>query len=216
MAMIGGNRFTGFTQPEPDPGLYGTQSIAPMLQQPLPQDPRIEKAMQPGFFGKGGKGWTLAGILGDALQTMGGGQATFAPQQQRWQEMEEARQSRLAELLERRNRPSPVNLGNGGFGTWSADGGLQVEREPMQQPGEQERLLERYLDPNTPPEIKELIRPMMRGAQYDPRLMAPIIQLKTDAAQELKQTAPGSSSGGGGGQYEYKMVDGKLLRRRVG
>lgn len=198
MAMIG-NRFTGFTPQEPE--LYGTQSIAPQTQQPIPQDPRIAQAMQPGFFGKGGKGWNFVGMLGDALQQFGGGQATFAPQQQRWREMEEERKSRLAELLAKRQRPQPVNLGNGGFGTWSEDGGLQIQREPTQQPGEQERLLERYLDPSTPENVKSVIRPMLRGAQYDAGVMAPIIQLKTDSAQEIKQTVPGKapSAGAGGG-----------------
>lgn len=173
----------------------------------LPQDPRIAQAMKPGFFSAGGNGRNLIGILGDAMAAAGGGRPYYGPamlqqkQQDRQQQQEDERwQKRLThETQAKRQTPQAVNLGNGGFGVWSPDGGLRIEREPQQQPGEQERLLERYLDPATPDNIKEVIRPMLRGANLDASVMAPIIQLKTDAAQEVKQTVPGKAAGAGGG-----------------
>lgn len=46
-----------------------------VLSQQLP-DMAAEK---PKLFGKGGKGWQVLGIIGDALQTAGGGRATYMP-----------------------------------------------------------------------------------------------------------------------------------------
>ena len=158
---------------------------------------------RPGFFGAGGAGRGIAGVIGDALLSASGRNPIYAPlvAQQRQQQQEDERwEKRLThETQAKRQTPQAVNLGNGGFGVWSPDGGLRIEREPQQQPGEQERLLERYLDPATPDNIKEVIRPMLRGANLDASVMAPIIQLKTDAAQEVKQTVPGKAAGAGGG-----------------
>lgn len=47
------------------------------LTQPMPPAP--PEAKKPGAFGKGGDAWKIMGIIGDALQTAAGGQATYAP-----------------------------------------------------------------------------------------------------------------------------------------
>lgn len=47
--------------------------IAPM------KDPQMPPAIKPKAFGKGGKAWQILGIIGDALQTAGGGRATYMP-----------------------------------------------------------------------------------------------------------------------------------------
>ncbi|MGE0776634.1 MAG: hypothetical protein AB7G25_13075 [Sphingomonadaceae bacterium] len=66
-------RFGGF-QPPPD-RLSGTNPIGTDLQQPLPNDPRVDKAMAPRFFESGGLGQKLAMILGPTLMAAGGNQA---------------------------------------------------------------------------------------------------------------------------------------------
>ena len=106
------------TQP-PQP--MGTHPIG-MDQQMvnLPTDPRITKATQPGMFAKGGRGWQILGIIGDALQTAGGGKPTYQEAQQKWAEMEQERQKlsteqkfKMAELATKLHTPQIVNAGNG-------------------------------------------------------------------------------------------------------
>lgn len=47
--------------------------IAPM------KDPAMPPAIKPKAWGKDGKAWKILGIIGDALQTAGGGRATYMP-----------------------------------------------------------------------------------------------------------------------------------------
>src|SRR5689334_1194632 len=58
---------------------------------PLPINTAVQSALKPSFFGQGGTGRTIAGIIGDALLTASGHQAQFAPlmAQQRQQDREE-------------------------------------------------------------------------------------------------------------------------------
>ena len=106
------------TQP-PQP--MGTHPIG-MDQQMvnLPTDPAITKATRPGMFAKGGRGWQILGIIGDALQTAVGGKPTYQEAQQKWAEMEQERQKlsteqqyKLAELATKLHTPQIVNAGNG-------------------------------------------------------------------------------------------------------
>lgn len=221
MGLFGGGAdYSVFGKRDPL-GVDGSQPIgnwgATPLQVPIPQ-PAPQRG---GMFANGGlsKKQILLGGLMDAIGSFAGRQPSFIPQvmqqqqQDRLDEREDSRWERrqTAEMDQKRRTPQAVNLGNGGFGVWSPEDGLRIEREPTQQPGEQERLLERYLDPATPDNIKTLIRPMLRGANLDASVMAPIIQLKTDAAQEVKQTVPGKAagSGGGGGASSTRVVNGR-------
>lgn len=52
---------------------------APEMQTAPMQDPKMPPAIKPKPFGKGGKAWKILGIIGDALQTAGGGRATYMP-----------------------------------------------------------------------------------------------------------------------------------------
>jgi hypothetical protein len=54
----------------PVPDVARMSPVAPGERDPL--------APKPKAFGQGGTGWKVLGILGDALQTMGGGKATYA------------------------------------------------------------------------------------------------------------------------------------------
>jgi len=109
------------THPIAGPSAYGTPGIGDGVPGGnLPTDPRIAKALQPGMFGKGGRGWQILGIIGDALQTAGGGKATYQEAQQKWAEMEQERQKlsteqqyKLAELATKLHTPQIVNAGNG-------------------------------------------------------------------------------------------------------
>ncbi len=88
--------------------------IAELMGQPLvsgdqnrpgipPMDPNIKK---PGAFGQGGKGWNIMGIIGDALQTAGGGQGSFMPMVAQQQQQEEKGRQLLAQLLQQQQMKS--------------------------------------------------------------------------------------------------------------
>lgn len=74
--------------------LLQQQAVQP-LQQQLPQ----VTPPKPGTFDKGGNGWKILGLIGDALQVTGGGQATYAPAVAHERELETEGRQRLAELL---------------------------------------------------------------------------------------------------------------------
>lgn len=96
--MIAEREPLNFGAPMPD-DILGTKPIGTpgIGDGVIPNDPRIAKAMQPKFFGKGGKGWTIMGILGDAMAAAGGGQATYLPAMQERQKREQEQQRWLAE-----------------------------------------------------------------------------------------------------------------------
>lgn len=84
---------------------YG-QPIGNMQPQQLPTDPRAAQATRPGFFGKGGRGWGILGVIGDGLQVAGGGRATYQDHMQqqqeyaqRLQELQAERQARQQERM---------------------------------------------------------------------------------------------------------------------
>ena len=52
---------------------------APEMQPAPMKDPQMPPAIKPKAFGKGGKAWKILGIIGDALQTAGGGRGTYMP-----------------------------------------------------------------------------------------------------------------------------------------
>lgn len=75
--------------------------LSQMLQaeQPFQQQIPQVQAPKPSAFAKGGKGWEILGIIGDALQTAGGGQATYGPMMAEQRQEEERGRQRLAELM---------------------------------------------------------------------------------------------------------------------
>lgn len=66
--------------------------IAPM------KDPAMPPAIKPKAWGKGGKAWKILGIIGDALQTAGGGRATYMPAMLDLQEKVDAERKWQAQL----------------------------------------------------------------------------------------------------------------------
>lgn len=91
-------------------------------------------ATRPAFFAQGGVGRNIAGAIGDGLAQMAGFQPVFGPAQ-RVQRESEARLHQLMELERFKAeqdaaRLQGVNLGGGGFGTWSQAGGFNILREP--------------------------------------------------------------------------------------
>lgn len=87
----------------------------------LPQVPK------PGTFDTGGKGWQILGVIGDALQAVGGGQGTYIPSilaerqqeeegRRRLAERQAERQQTLADWLWKqqyeRDNPSPTGMEN--------------------------------------------------------------------------------------------------------
>lgn len=75
--------------------------LSQMLQaeQPLQQQIPQVQPPKPSAFAKGGKGWEILGIIGDALQATGGGQPTYGPMMAEQRQEEERGRQRLAELL---------------------------------------------------------------------------------------------------------------------
>lgn len=103
-------------QPQPEQ----TPSLASYLQAPLtnealqkPQMPDpsagfVEMAPLPGVkpstWGQGGKGWQIIGAIGDALQTMGGGQATYMQGVREQQQQEADGRKWLQQLMAQREQ----------------------------------------------------------------------------------------------------------------
>lgn len=150
-----------------------------------------DKAMQPKAFEKGGKGWQVLGVIGDALQVAGGGRATYADAQRWWQEQEAERERQAQERQDRMNTPTLANLGNGGLATWSQGGGLNVIREPQEDAPDYAPYASMFGAAGTPEYIKAAQDYVLRG--YGPTALGGRV--------ELKQTIPGKapSLGGGGG-----------------
>lgn len=81
-------------QPQGLAGILQQQATQPLMQ-PIPQ----VQEPKPSAFAKGGKGWEIVGILGDALATAGGGQATYGPMMAEQRQLEEKGRQKLAELM---------------------------------------------------------------------------------------------------------------------
>lgn len=97
-------------------GIPGNPQIGDMHAPQLPVDPRAAQALKPGFFGKGGKGWGILGVIGDGLQVAGGGRATYQDYMQQQQEyaqrLQELQAEREARMQERQQSAEQ------GFETW--------------------------------------------------------------------------------------------------
>ena len=78
-------------------GLADLFAIQPQMPELTAPQANIRK---PGAFAKGGKGWEILGIIGDALQTAGGGRATYAPYVMNQRELETEGRQKLAQMIE--------------------------------------------------------------------------------------------------------------------
>lgn len=76
-----------------------SQMLQQQAEQPFQQQIPQVQAPKPSAFAQGGRGWEILGIIGDALQTAGGGQATYAPLMAERRELEEKGRQRLSELM---------------------------------------------------------------------------------------------------------------------
>jgi hypothetical protein len=109
------------------------------------------EAPKPGFFGKGGKGWGILGILGDAMAAYGGQRGVFTPymMQQQENELEDKRwRERLAaeaEVKRRLRLEAPEEITN------SAGDRVRVYPD-----GTQEVL---YMDPYGKPRTESRVNP---------------------------------------------------------
>ena len=110
-----------FGAPPPD-DVFGTKPITSTIPiRDLAPDPRVAKALQPRPFDKGGRGWQILGILGDALATAGGAQPTYMPamrerqrlaaEQQRWDAEQQMNRAKLAWEIRKDMRPDVRSVG---------------------------------------------------------------------------------------------------------
>jgi hypothetical protein len=76
--------------------LLGQGAIQPQIPQMQAPQANLPK---PGAFAKGGKGWEIMGIIGDALQTAGGGQATYAPYVMNQRDLETQGRQKLEQMI---------------------------------------------------------------------------------------------------------------------
>lgn len=183
---------------------------------PMTAMPGMEAAAhvkKPALFGKDGKGWGILGVIGDGLQVAGGGKATFMEMmaKQREQEMEQqiAEQRYQRELADQRARQQVVNLGDGGVGTYSQDGGLDVIREPVpadRTPNAVQVLRAAGIDPTSPEGRDALVR-SLSGYQYSqPGIQA--IGQAADARAAATAAHRAGPSGGGGRPTAIRVVNG--------
>jgi len=119
-------RFTGFSSAPPSDEVFGTKpittpGISDGIPGNLPADPRIAKALEPGMFGKGGRGWKILGVIGDALAVAGGGRPTYLPtllekqklaaEQQRWLAEQQTNRAKLMWEMRKDMRPEVRGVG---------------------------------------------------------------------------------------------------------
>lgn len=94
-----------------NPGRGGLEQVPP--QEPMPPQAPDSGAPRKGLFSKDGTGWKILGVIGDALQTAGGGQGTYTPALMNIQEQvakEKQLQQRLqAEAEQRRMEREAAN-----------------------------------------------------------------------------------------------------------
>lgn len=123
---------------------------APELQTGPMKDPAMPPAIKPRAWGKDGKAWKILGIIGDALQTAGGGRATYMPayldlqeqvrKEQETQKALAAKQAALGGLGMTPEQQAAVMSGAASFGdvnkqpkTWQDNAG-NMWREGESQP----------------------------------------------------------------------------------
>jgi len=194
-------------------GIPGNPQIGDMHAPQLPVDPRAAQAARPGFFGKGGKGWGILGVIGDGLQVAGGGRATYQDYMQQQQEYAQRLQELQAEREARRAErmmPRAEQVGNAIGMLDPATGQFTPTYTAPPQQSEQERLIDAW-GREQDPERKAMIERAIRGFQYTPEVMDARTQAQIAVADHrlgnsltLKRT-PGASSGGGGGMGKLKV-----------
>lgn len=162
-------------------------------------------APKPSFFGEGGTGRQIVGIVGDALSAAGGGQPVYAQAMQQ-RRQEDFQRERLAREEARLNRPQVVNLGNGGVATWSPDSGLETIREPQANEGVDPaavKILRAAGVEEGSPEWKRLLIMSMAGYDNSPEALAARVKTAGEvaaaqAAARAQYRAPSGGSGGSG------------------
>jgi len=157
----------GLTTPNPlmealsDPGFSFANAEAPQVApQQLANTPQIAPP-KPGFFGKGGKGWMLAGILGDALAAYGGTKGVFTPFMMQQNE-NEAQDNRARERL-------------------AAQSNTRIQEAILkaqlpQKPTQTDRYLAEVADPRTPPARRMLLMQVLTNGN----LQAQVPELDAD------------------------------------
>lgn len=210
----------GYQTPGIGDEVRGTQPIGNMQPQQLPTDPRAAQATRPGFFGKGGRGWGILGVIGDGLQVAGGGRATYQDHMQQQQEYAQRLQELQAERQARqqeRMMPRAEQVGDS-IGVLDPSTGqfTPTYTAPPQQ-SEQERLIDAW-GREQDPERKAMIERTIRGFQYTPEVMDARTQARMAIADHqfgnslrLKQT-PGASGGGSRGGGMGKLKVGQVVR----
>lgn len=212
----------------PGGGIGGGQPGMPMdpammgLDTQIAEDPYAgQRPAKPGFFGKGG-GWKNALGHGlDALAEQFGGTGQYGKGLQRQEDLQhEEALLRLRGELEG-NQQQVVNLGNGGAGTWSQNGGFNVVREPTPdapKPTQLQQQIEyiRSLNPNmTDAQAADLAQQNMRSFQYSPQAIAAQGQIAEGraAASERHRAPPRPTAP----RYEYRTgPNGQVQRKRIG
>lgn len=178
------------------------QVQAPMLDTSLPQDPYANErpAEAPGFFGKGRKFRDAIGYgLGAFAEALSGAENPYrtAMNEDRRAKNELVQAQLLARLRaqEQDMVPQAVNLGDGGFATYTPSGGLNVIREPN--PNVAPTALRQNIDM-----IRELRGQDMSDADAAALAERALLAGNSDYAfkqrERLKQIAPPRAAGGGG------------------
>lgn len=202
----------GYQTPGIGDEVRGTQPIGNMQPQQLPTDPRAAQAARPGFFGKGGRGWGILGVIGDGLQVAGGGRATYQDHMQqqqeyaqRLQELQAEREARRAERMMPRAEQVGDSIGmldpsTGSFTpTYTAPPKENV-------PDVVRSLMAAGIDP-TSEEGRRYIVGSIRNSPEAIGAQTELADHRFGNSLRLKQT-PGASSGGGprgGGMGKLKV-----------
>lgn len=206
MAMFANNYFANQSAPR-DP-----LSIAGIMQRGLPtsqqqmmsgitqlmQDPRQgqmmdaeQRAMKPGFFGKGGSGRNILGAISDGLSVAGGGNPYYMQmmQHQKAQEQEDAqRMQERQQQMEDYQRQREDSRSD-----WQDREQWKIDHQPPPEAPDWMSYVQAMTDPNTPPEQRQFIQQyVLKGNSPD------IMGQRLNNQVQLKTTAPASSGGGGG------------------
>lgn len=201
----------GYQTPGIGDEVRGTQPIGNMQPQQLPTDPRAAQAARPGFFGKGGRGWGILGVIGDGLQVAGGGRATYQDHMQQQQEyaqrLQELQAERQARMQERQQSAEQ------GFETWKQQ--QQWARDNPDPTTLQQNVDYAYSLPEGDPRREAAIRGV-QGYGYSPEVMdqrlqqqQELINARAAAQRSVKMTVPGkAASAGGGGHGAKKTING--------
>lgn len=181
-------------QPTGLAGLLQQNQIGdPTAMPSLPETPQVKLKA----FDKGGNGWQIMGLIGDALQTAGGGRGTYAPAMMDIREREELGRQKLAELMAQREQKQADRAA--ALEDWQFKEQYQRENPQPTQMTETERLIEAAATlPDDDPK-KAMILRALRGSAYDPAVYQPKEDYSVAGRLKVKTTAPGKAPSGGGG-----------------